>query len=489
MDQAALLDPPPGRPPGPRRRPDGATVRLAVLALCAGAAVEVGLRGGAANAAVVVGILLSLVALVTDGRLARRGARWLTAGAVVPAAFLAVRASPWLAASNAVAVAALVAAAVLHSPAGSLLDTTPRRLLRRVPPAARRALAAPVLLAPLVPVVPGRTVDAAVRAGRGALVALVPLAAVVALLASGDAVFARLLVPDVDVVPLAGHVALAVAFALGVVALVAAGAGGAVEDAGVESGRFGAVEVTTMLALAAGVLGLFVVSQLVALTDAGRRLVEDAGMTPAAYARSGFFQLCWATAVLVAFLGLVRALAAPEALARGAVRLLAGGVPLLALGLVAVSLRRMALYDRAFGLTMLRLWVVGAVVWLGVVLVMIAVRNLGVGAGRAWVAGGAGAAALVLVVLADLADPEAFVVRHNVARASSGAQLDVSYLGRLSDDAVPALAGALADARPGPEVDALAAALRCGEERTGARALNLAARRAAAARREVCRGP
>jgi Domain of unknown function (DUF4153) len=39
------------------------------------------------------------------------------------------------------------------------------------------------------------------------------------------------------------------------------------------------------------------------------------------------------------------------------VRILGAAVPGLALGLVAVSLRRMALYDQAFGLTRLRLWI------------------------------------------------------------------------------------------------------------------------------------
>lgn len=58
---------------------------------------------------------------------------------------------------------------------------------------------------------------------------------------------------------------------------------------------------------------LFVAAQLVAMTTAGERLVRQSGMTPSEYARSGFFQLCWATLVIVS--------------------------------LLAVSLRRMALYD------------------------------------------------------------------------------------------------------------------------------------------------
>ena len=45
-----------------------------------------------------------------------------------------------------------------------------------------------------------------------------------------------------------------------------------------------------------------------------KALIESAGLTPAEDARSGFFQLCWATGLLLAVLTVVRALADPEAL-------------------------------------------------------------------------------------------------------------------------------------------------------------------------------
>ena len=91
------------------------------------------------------------------------------------------------------------------------------------------------------------------------------LVVLVALLASADAVFASLLTPDVHLGPVAGHAILAVVLALPVLGLAVAA-----PDEGDDRrrhGAFGAVEVTTMLALAAFVLGLFVISQLVALTD------------------------------------------------------------------------------------------------------------------------------------------------------------------------------------------------------------------------------
>jgi hypothetical protein len=158
---------------------------------------------------------------------------------------------------------------------------------------------------------------------------------------------------------------------------------------------------------------------------------------------------------------------------------------LLALGLVAVSLRRMALYDEAFGLTMLRLAVVGAAVWMGVVLLLIAARDLGLGAGRDWVVGGATIAALVVVLVADVANPEAFVVRHNVDRAAHGAELDAGYLLELSDDALPAYADARRDATPALRAR-LGLGLLCEDLLTGVADLNLSAARADDTRADLC---
>jgi two-component system sensor histidine kinase BaeS len=243
-----------------------------------------------------------------------------------------------------------------------------------------------------------------------------------------------------------------------------------------------------MLGLVAAVLALFVVSQLVALTDAGDRLVESAGSTPAEYARSGFFQLCWATGLLLAFLAVVRAVADPAALRNRVVVLLGAAVPVLAVGLVIVSLRRMALYDAAFGLTMLRLWVVGAALWMGAVLLMVAARNLGVGAGRQWLVAGGSLAALILTVVANVIDPEAFVARHNLERARDGATLDIGYLAGLSDDVLPVVADAIGAEADPMRRDELIEALRCGDRAHGVATLNVAARRATELRKEHC-GP
>jgi hypothetical protein len=463
---------------------DRAPRRLIGIALAAGLTLELGLRGGVSNAVVAAGLVLVVLALITDGRVRRREARPLAVAALVPVAFLAVRASPWLAASNLGAAAALIGTSVLYSQSGSVLDATPGRLIERGLSALGRSAAVGTVVRAAVPDLAPRERDRLTRVALALLVTVPMLALLVTLLASADAVFASFLTPDVGLGPIAGHAFLTLVLAPMVLCLALA-ASAPVTDRD-RSGGFGAVEVVTMLALAAVVLGLFVVSQLVALTDAGQRVVESAGLTPAEYARSGFFQLCWATGLLLGFLGLVRALATPEALEQRPVRWLGAAVPALALGLVVVSLRRMALYDRAFGLTMLRLWVVGAAVWMGSVLVMTVVRNLGQGSGRRWLVAGAGVAALALVLVADIADPEAFVARHNIERARQGAELDGNYLASLSPDAVPTIAGAIEDADDPWEQDDLVVALECRHQEQGAAALNLAKARAAEARRDVC---
>lgn len=456
------------------------------FALAAGLILEIGLRGGVTNAVVLGGLVSVVFVLCSDGRLRRREARMAAMGAIVPTAFLAVRASPWLAWSNLAAAAALMSASVLYSCSGSVLDVTPGRLLQRSVVAIGRGVEGMAVVRAAAPPLLSERLDRLARVGRALLVAVPVLAVLVALLASADAVFASLLTPDIDVGPVAGHVLGALLIAP--VVLVLAGAASAPMSDQRRPGAFGVTEVVTMLALAAVVLGLFVISQLVALTDAGQRLVESAGLTPAEYARSGFFQLCWATGLLLAFLALVRALASGESLEKGLVVALGAAVPIMALGLVVVSLRRMALYDQVFGLTMLRLWVVGAAVWMGLVLVMTAARALGLVAGRDWLVAGSAVAAVALVVLADIGNPKAFVARHNIDRAREGAELDIGYLAELSDDAVPAIAHAVdVEDNPG-ERDLVVLALRCEHHEKGVAALNVATARAADVRGDLCQG-
>ena len=118
--------------------------------------------------------------------------------------------------------------------------------------------------------------------------------------------------------------------------------------------------------------------------------------------------------------------------------------------------------------------------------VRVVVDNLGAGSGREWLVAGAGAAALVLALVANVMNAEGFVARHNLQRAGEGAALDVDYLATLSDDAVPAIADVIATEVDPARRDALRVALRCGQDADGVATLNVAARRAAELRAAHC---
>lgn len=131
---------------------------------------------------------------------------------------------------------------------------------------------------------------------------------------------------------------------------------------------------------------------------------------------------------------------------------------------------------------------VAAALWLGSVLVLMALRNLGVGGRREWLLAGALASALVVLAVADLIGPEAFIVRHDLARADQGAEVDLIYLTGLSDDAVPELVSAIAASEDPAVRDGLRGGITCAADRGGAAAWNRSAHRAAEARAEVCDG-
>ena len=405
-------------------------------AIIAAVACDVGVRGGIDNVFVAVGCgLVILVLMRTDHSLTGSG-RGLLLTALLPITMLALRASPWLAASNAGAIGALVGGGILYHRTGSIFDATPARWIRRAGAGAAASIAAWRIFESLIRgAVDRRQATQIGRALRAALVAAPFIVGMVLLLQAGDVVFAEIVTPDLDLGPVVGHGILVLLLTVGVVSLRTSTELTAADTD--HHGPFGILEVITMLGLAASVLVLFVASQLVAATSIGDRLVRATGMTPAQYARSGFFQLCWATLAIVALLALIRRLATPLALRDRRVRLLAAAVPILALGLVVVSVTRMARYDDAFGMTMLRLWALGATLWLGTLLVLMAVRAATVGSGRHWVGGTVLLVAVALVLFADVVNPEAFVVRHNAERSRTGASVDLGYLGSLSDDAVP----------------------------------------------------
>jgi uncharacterized protein DUF4153 len=176
----------------------------------------------------------------------------------------------------------------------------------------------------------------------------------------------------------------------------------------------------------------------------GKDLVEArAHLTYAQYARHGFFELLAVSALVLLVLLAVDALLrrSPGRRTHGA-RLLSAGLVALVFVVMASALQRMRLYEQVYGLTELRLYAIGIILWLGVVFVWFSMTVLR--GRRSLFAVGAVAAGFVATAILNAANPDALIARTNLDRPG----VDVAYVAGLSDDAVPELLEALPGLRP-----------------------------------------
>jgi uncharacterized protein DUF4153 len=275
-----------------------------------------------------------------------------------------------------------------------------------------------------------------------AAVGLCLVAVFAPLLASADPAFAQVLdelLPTVD----DSGVARAVLFALAAGAVLGSGFLLAAPPAppGPRAdgpARLRRVEWALPIGLLVALFGLFVGVQLATLFGSDDYVRRTTGLTYAEYARGGFWQLL---AVTMLALGVVllasRYAPVPTRSDRTWKRSLLAALAVLTLVIVASALRRMWLYQEAYGFTTLRLLVLTCELWLGAcfLLVLVAVLRL---RARPLVREMAAAGVVALLALAVL-DPERFVAENNVARYALTGQLDTWYLRELSADAVPAL--------------------------------------------------
>lgn len=203
----------------------------------------------------------------------------------------------------------------------------------------------------------------------------------------------------------------------------------------------------TEVAVVLGLLNLlflgFVVVQLRYLFGGSSMVEEQTGLTYAEYARHGFFELVTVAALVLPLLLLADWLLRRERPRDDVVFRVLAGILLLLLGVVMASaLQRMRLYQREYGLTELRVYTTGFMLWLAVVLAWAGVTVLR--SRRDLFAVGALVSGFAAIFVLHALNPDALIARTNLERPN----LDVYYLTRLSDDATPALVDALPSLDP-----------------------------------------
>ncbi len=307
---------------------------------------------------------------------------------------------------------------------------------------------------------------------RGILIALPIVAIFAGLLSSADLVFAQRLHDFTDLFRLARlpeyifrcAYILAGAYALAGVILHAAQKSQDEELVGAEKPAvaqfLGFTEATIVLGAVVALFAIFVIIQFQYFFG-GRTNVGVEGYTFAEYARRGFGEL---VAVALFSLLLLLGLGAITKRKEGAQRWAFSGLGVGMVALVGVMLvsafQRLLLYESAYGFSRLRFYTHVFMIWLGALLAVVIV--LEILRRERFFALAAILASIGFVATLTIVNVDGYIVRQNVARATTGEGFDVPYLASLSADAVPVLVDEFqSSSLPGMTRDAVGAVLAC----------------------------
>lgn len=338
---------------------------------------------------------------------------------------------PWLRRSGIVDVIESVVGAWLHAAFGSarlMTRTTRVESHSTETPSAARSMARTVV--------------------RGALLAFVPLLVFGALFISADQVFASI-VSDVfrfDLAAFGSHMLLTAilswlfcGYLVGLASGTRLDALRRLQPARPTLGR-------TELAIALGLVDLlflaFVLVQFRYLFGGDAWVELTPGLTYAAYAREGFFQLVAAVGLAIPWLLVTHALLDDrDPRARSMFLGFAGVQLVLLFAIVASAVQRMLAYQNAYGLTEDRVVVTAILSWLTVVLVWYGVTVFS-GRRARFMFGVVVTAYLTLGTLLFI-NPAHMVARHNLDHVATLGEVDAEYLAMLGSDAAPLLVSRL----------------------------------------------
>ncbi|HEY2355409.1 MAG TPA: DUF4173 domain-containing protein [Gaiellaceae bacterium] len=463
------------------------------LALLA-AAVVLGVLGDLVFYGRPLGVNVALFALAFVGALAvllrvgrapfHQGRRWMALPLLVFAFAFLWHTSPLLVATNLLAIAGAVTLGALRRTQPSPVRAEVGEYAAAGASAGFGAFGGAVHL--LHKDVPWPEMQDALRGTRSASIARgvaigVPLVVLFGgLFVAADSVFQRLVSSAVPSVPHLGtHLLLACA--------IAWPAAGLLRDlvASREDARLlpadrllarrfslGAMEVAIALGALVVLFALFVAVQA-RYFFGGSALVEAREhLSYATYARHGFFEL-----VAVSALVLVVVVGANALVRSRVVRVLSAVLVALELVVAVSALQRLRLYEHEYGLTELRVWTTGVVLWLMCVFVWLCCTTL---RGRGRFAVGALVLGFAATAALNVVSPDALIARTNLSRP----HIDVAYLSRLSDDAVPTLVSRLPSLRPDLRADLARRLLSRSEARGGVLGWNASRSRAQAVLRE-----
>ncbi len=198
----------------------------------------------------------------------------------------------------------------------------------------------------------------------------------------------------------------------------------------------GQIETSILLGAVNALFLVFILVQLTYLFG-GEGNIASQGFTYAEYARKGFFEL-----IAVAVISFLLVLATEKYTAKKDTehtlifKTLSTALTVQVMLIMASAFKRLLLYEEAYGFTTLRLYSHAFIIFLAIIFVLLLYKifkdkreNLFVF--RAFIS------IILFLATINLLNPDAFIARRNIERLKTTEELDVYYLSRLSDDALP----------------------------------------------------
>lgn len=199
----------------------------------------------------------------------------------------------------------------------------------------------------------------------------------------------------------------------------------------------GIVESSVVLFSVDALFLVFVAIQFATLFG-GEAFLRSQGLTYSEYARRGFFELLAVALITLSLILALDFITRRETSRQHLVFMLGTGLMIgLTIVILASAFQRLRLYELAYGFSRLRVYSHVFMAWLAVLFVFFLVILI-VQKTRLF-ATGALLVALGFVVTLNLLNPDVFIFKQNLIRFHDGKQLDVAYLGSLSEDVVPLL--------------------------------------------------
>lgn len=211
--------------------------------------------------------------------------------------------------------------------------------------------------------------------------------------------------------------------------------------------RLGSVESLMLLGSVNVLFLIFIIIQFAYLFG-GQNNIQDAGFTYAQYARKGFFELIAVALFTQILLWVIHKKAVHKSLTH-VIHSKVFSVALIAQAIIIMlsALKRLGLYEQAYGFTGLRFFSHLFIFWLGVIFILLAYHFVSGQKERQFASLAFGTTLLFLLV-ANVLNPDAFIARQNIDRYRQTGKIDLYHLGNLSADAVPQIATLLNDRDP-----------------------------------------